>query len=90
VEGGSPMSPFIARRVLSLFKQINAPSKLIDSLTEREGEILQLLAEGIADKEIAQKLTVSFQTIRTHLRNIYRKLNVHNRTEAVLRYLKKS
>jgi DNA-binding NarL/FixJ family response regulator len=59
----------------------------IEALTERETEILSYLAKGHHDKEIADTLFVSIETIRTHIRNIYKKLHVHSRTEAALKYL---
>jgi DNA-binding NarL/FixJ family response regulator len=88
-EGGSPMSDQIARKVVQTFKQIGKSSKETENLSERETEILSFLAKGYQDKEIAEKFFLSVKTIRTHLRNIYKKLHVHSRTEAVLKYLRK-
>lgn len=92
-EGGAPMSRQIARRVVQFFQKVkelpnDAPKAAeVDSLTERETEVLAALAKGYAYKEIADHLNISFETVRTHLRTIYEKLHVHSRTEAVLKYL---
>src|ERR1017187_3440248 len=91
--GGAPMSPQIARRVVQFFQKANElpkdtqKSSAVVSLTEREKEVLAVLAKGYAYKEIADQLKISFETVRTHLRTIYEKLHVHSRTEAVLKYL---
>jgi DNA-binding NarL/FixJ family response regulator len=84
--GGSPMSPQIARHVVSFFHRPASGSEL-SVLTERERSVLDLLAKGFLYKEIAGRLGLSIDTVRTHLRKIYDKLHVHSRTEAVLRYL---
>ncbi len=88
-EGGSPMSDQIARKVVEAFRKLGKSSKETENLSEREIEILSFLAKGYQDKEIAEKFFLSVQTVRTHLRNIYKKLHVRSRTEAVLKYLKK-
>ena len=83
--GGSPMTPGIARRVLELFKtnlQPANPEQDYD-LTPQEKKVLKLLVEGKSYKLIAQELFVSVDTIKTHIRNIYAKLQVHSGTEAV-------
>lgn len=85
--GGSPMSSPIARKVVQAFQQLGKSRQEIEALTERETEILSHLAKGHHDKEIADTLFVSVETIRTHIRNIYKKLHVHSRTEAALKYL---
>jgi len=81
--GGSPMSPQIARLVVTSFNQKQKASEEFESLTEREKEILQLLAKGFQYKEIAAKLFLSVETIRTYVRHIYEKLQVHTRTDAL-------
>ncbi len=86
--GGSPMSPQIARKVVGFFHK-QPVSDGIKDLTEREGAVLQLLAEGAMYKEIAEKLSISMDTVRSHIRKVYEKLHVHSRTEAVLKYLGK-
>ncbi len=84
--GGSPMSPQIARHVVSFFHRPTSGDGL-SVLTDRERGVLDLLAKGFLYKEIAGRLGISIDTVRTHLRKIYDKLHVHSRTEAVLRYL---
>jgi len=81
--GGSPMSATIARKVVMRFKTENRPSKEMELLSEREKEILNLLSTGLRYKEIAEKIFVSTETVRTHIRNIYQKLQVNSRTEAL-------
>lgn len=82
--GGSPMSSAIARKVVSRFQQgVSQPAKKEFNLTPRENEILDLIAEGFRNKEIADKLFVSVNTIRTHIYNIYEKLHVQSRVEAL-------
>jgi DNA-binding NarL/FixJ family response regulator len=88
-EGGSPMSDQIARKVVQAFQQMGKSSTETENLSERENEILAYLAKGYQDKEIADKFFLSVKTVRTHLRNIYKKLHVRSRTEAVLKYLQK-
>ncbi len=88
-EGGSPMSDQIARKVVKAFQEMGKSSKETENLSEREMEILSYLAKGYQDKEIADHFFLSIKTIRTHLRNIYQKLHVRSRTEAVLMYLRK-
>ncbi|MBI5730428.1 MAG: response regulator transcription factor [Ignavibacteriales bacterium] len=88
-EGGSPMSMQIARMVVKSFNEKPVHSKLEQKLTEREMEILSYLSKGMRYKEIADTLFISVETVRTHLRKIYEKLQVRNSTEAVLQYLQK-
>ena len=80
--GGSPMTPQIARRVLESFKR-PAVNEDIHLLTNRETEMLGLLAKGFRYKEIAEKLFISTATVRTHIYNIYQKLHVQSRTDAI-------
>lgn len=88
-QGGSPMSPQIARRVVNFFHN-RPPADELDVLSEREREVLQLLAEGSMYKEIAGHLNISIDTVRSHVRKIYEKLHVHSRTGAVLKYFGKN
>lgn len=88
-EGGSPMSVQIARKVVDAFRKIGKSSKETENLSEREMEILSSVAKGFQDREIAEKYFLSVKTVRTHLRNIYKKLHVRSRTEAALVYLRK-
>ena len=83
------MSDQIARKVVQAFQQMGKSSKETENLTEREMEILSFLAKGYQDQEIADHFFISVKTVRTHLRNIYQKLHVRSRTEAVLKYLRK-
>lgn len=92
-DGGAPMSAEIARRVVQHFHRAAAPapapSPTIASLTKREAEILAALAQGFASKEIADRLGISYETVCGHLGNIYGKLHVHSRTEAVIKYFQR-
>jgi DNA-binding NarL/FixJ family response regulator len=84
--GGAPMSAEIARRVVEAFHQ---PAKSLEhevKLSKRETEILEWLTKGLANKEIADRLAISVETVRVHLRRIYEKLHVHTRTEAAMKY----
>jgi len=85
--GGSPMSNQIARKVVEAFRHMGRSSQETENLSEREMEILSYLAKGYHDKEIADTLFISVETVRTHLRNIYKKIHVRSRTEAALKYL---
>ena len=82
-QGGSPMSSEIARRVVASFQKTTAPSPELASLTPREKEILDLLAKGYLYKEIAAELFISIETVKRHIHNIYEKLHVQTRTEAL-------
>jgi DNA-binding NarL/FixJ family response regulator len=92
-DGGAPMSRQIARRVVQYFQEIkqmptiSQPAPEVETLTEREREVLAALAKGHAYKEIADLLNISFETVRTYVRTIYDKLHVHSRTQATLKYL---
>jgi DNA-binding NarL/FixJ family response regulator len=80
--GGSPMSGVIARKVVSFF-QLKPIHPELNKLSSREQEILGLLSKGLRYKEVASELFLSVETIRTHIRNIYSKLQVNSRTEAL-------
>jgi DNA-binding NarL/FixJ family response regulator len=81
--GGSPMSSVIARKVINAFQPALAQNTDMGKLTRREREMLDLLAKGYRYKEIADQLFISFETVRTHIHNIYEKLQVQSRTEAL-------
>jgi len=82
--GGAPMSSIIARKVVQSFES-SAPANEEANLTPREREILHGVVRGLINKEIAHELSISVETIRVHLKNIYEKLHVHSRTEAALK-----
>ena len=86
-QGGAPMSSQIARRVVQSFRENPGNSTKTDKLSAREEEILQQLSKGYSSKEIADRLSVSVNTVRTHLQHIYEKLHVRSRTEAVVKFL---
>ena len=85
--GGSPMSGSVARKVVQSFHRMGEAQNETDNLSPREGEILQLLADGYLYKEIADRLSISIETVRTYIRRIYDKLHVRTRTEAVVKHL---
>jgi DNA-binding NarL/FixJ family response regulator len=87
MRGGAPMTGEIARMVIASFRR-PAPAPDAARLTPREEEILALLTQGYSNKEIADRLSVSFDTVRTHLRHVYEKLHVRSRTEAATKYLR--
>lgn len=87
-QGGSPMSSNIARKLLTLFVHEKTKTKK-EALSDRENEVLQLLADGLLYKEIAERLFIGHGTVRQHIHNIYEKLHVHNRTEAVNKYFER-
>lgn len=86
--GGAPMTSEIARLVVQSFQSAPASGIEKQGLSPRELEILAMLSEGITNKEIAVRLGISAETVRTHLGHIYEKLHVQGRTEAVTKYLK--
>ncbi len=87
-EGGAPMSPEIARRVVNLFQRFRPPQKEDYDLTPHELRLLQLLAEGYNYKTSANELGVSINTIGFHMKQIYGKLQVHSKSEAVAKALR--
>ncbi len=88
VEGGSPMSPAIAARVVKLFREFRPPKQADYHLTPQEGELLKLLIEGHHKKTAAREMGISFHTVSFHLKNIYEKLQVHSKSEAVAKALR--
>ena len=90
-EGGAPMTPSIASKVLAMFKfggMISKGEKY--DLTDREMEVLKLLVDGMSYKLIAEKCFVSIDTVSSHVKNIYKKLHVHSKSEAVAKAIKKN
>jgi DNA-binding NarL/FixJ family response regulator len=90
VSGGSPMSPYIANRVLKLFQQFAPPAQNNErpKLTSREKEILTFMTEGYNLHTIADKIFLSYETIRTHVKRIYKKLHVASASEAVAKAIR--
>ena len=88
VDGGSPMSPTIAARVVRLFRQFRPLESAEYYLTPQETELLKLLVEGHHKKTAAREMEISIHTVSFHLKNIYRKLQVHSKTEAVAKALR--
>jgi len=86
--GGSPMSNSIARKVVASFQEANQTGEKDNLLSPREEAVLDCLAQGLAYKQIGDRLGISINTIRTHLRHIYEKLHVQSRTQAVAKYLR--
>ncbi|HEY3863943.1 MAG TPA: response regulator transcription factor [Verrucomicrobiae bacterium] len=85
--GGSPMTPQIARLVVRHFQQPAEAASEVGKLTAREKDVLDQLSKGFRYKEIVGNLGISEGTLHSHIRNIYEKLHVHSRTEAVVKYL---
>ena len=88
--GGSPMTPQLARRVVQYFSRPaeDSSSSPVARLTPGEREFLDQLANGYAYKEIADRMKISIDTVRSYVRAVYEKLHVHSRTEAVVKYLR--
>ena len=85
-EGGAPMTGEIARQVIAYFQSQTRVEDEVETLTAREQEVLELLAKGYSNKEIAARLSVSVAAIRWHLTHIYQKLHVQSRTQAVSKF----
>lgn len=90
VAGGAPMSPDVALRVVKLFRTFAPPEKSEYRLTEQETKILRLLTEGHHYKTAAAELGISTPTVAFHLKNVYEKLQVHSKTEAVAKALREN
>jgi len=88
LDGGAPMSPEVARRVIRLFREISPPAKADYQLTPQETELLKLMVEGHNYKSAAAKLGITINTVSFHVRNIYAKLQVHSKSEAVAKALR--
>lgn len=87
-DGNSPINSSIARKIVQSFQRAAQPGEETATLSPRELEVLDLLAKGYLYKEIADKIGISFSTVRTHVRHIYEKLHVRSRTEAVAKHLR--
>src|SRR6202012_5835043 len=86
--GGSPMTTHIARKVVQSFQRAAPAASPTEVLSPREQEVLDCLAQGFLYKEIAEKLSLSYETVHTYIRRIYEKLQVRTRTEAVAKFLR--
>jgi DNA-binding NarL/FixJ family response regulator len=87
-EGGSPMTPEIARKVVSLFRQTAESEEMVEKLTPHEIRLLKFFAEGYSYQDAAEQFKVSIHTIRNYIRSIYEKLQVHSKSEAVSKALR--
>lgn len=85
--GGAPMTPEMARRVVLHFQQMPATGGVLPALSPRETDVLSQLSKGFTYKEIAFNLQISIGTLRDYISNVYKKLHVHSRTDAVVRFL---
>ena len=85
-EGGVPMTPEIARKVIGQFRGQSTAAAEVESLTDREREVLEHVMHGLGNKIIADRLGVTVAAVKWHLQHIYDKLHVHSRTEAALKY----
>jgi len=85
--GGAPMTSEIARKVVHAFQKPPAQPGTKIELSQREQEILQLLSQGFANKEIADRLNISYQTVKVHVKHIYEKLHVRSRSEALMKFV---
>ena len=85
-EGGVPMTPEIARKVIGQFRQQAAVAAQAEDLSDREREVLELVMHGLGNKAIADRLGVTVAAVKWHLQHIYDKLHVHSRTEAALKF----
>ncbi len=88
-KGESLIQPAIAGKVLDRFAELSRQAQGVEALSEREVEVLKLMAKGAANKEIAAELTITESTVKTHIQSIFQKLAVSDRTEAVTEAIKK-
>ena len=88
LEGGAPMSPEVARRVVALFRELAPPAGAPQALTPHEVRLVKLLAEGYSYKSAGVELGVSINTVRSYIRGIYEKLQVHTKSQAVAKVLR--
>ncbi|WP_035613178.1 response regulator transcription factor [Haloferula sp. BvORR071] len=87
LDGGAPMTSIIARKVVASFREAEKAANADLMLSRRETEVLNSLSKGFSNKEIANELNITIETVRWHLKQIYEKLHVHGRTEAALKYM---
>ena len=88
VSGGAPMSPEVARRVINLFREFRPTDRSPSHLTPQETELLKLIVDGHSYKTAAARLGISTSTVSFHLQNVYNKLQVHSKSEAVAKALR--
>ncbi|MEX0647597.1 MAG: response regulator transcription factor [Balneolaceae bacterium] len=88
VTGGAPMSPQIARKVIQYFKKSEPQQKPESNLTSREQDIVNGLVDGLSYKLIADRYDISIDTVRAHIRNIYKKLHVNSKAEVIAKSLR--
>jgi DNA-binding NarL/FixJ family response regulator len=88
VSGGAPMSPEIARKVITLFREVRPPERVDYDLTPHETRLLKLLVDGHTKKTAALEIGVSVNTVSFHLKRVYEKLQVHSKSEAVAKALR--
>lgn len=86
LRGGAPMSSYIARKLVQSFQKPLPTGAKDETLSKRETEVLALVAKGYANKEVADALGLSFETVRSYLKTIYSKLHVRSRTEAAMKF----
>lgn len=89
-EGGVPMTPEIARKVIGQFRGQAAEQQQMESLSDREREVLEHVMHGLGNKAIADRMGVTVAAVKWHLQHIYEKLHVHSRTEAALKFQQKT
>jgi DNA-binding NarL/FixJ family response regulator len=86
LQGGVPMTSEIARKVIAHFQQKETTAADVEKLSAREREVLDLVVQGLSNKEIVDRLNITIDGVRWHLRNIYQKLHVHSRTEVLVKF----
>ena len=89
-EGGVPMTPEIARKVIGQFRGQATAQEQMESLSDREREVLEHVMHGLGNKAIAERMGVTVAAVKWHLQHIYEKLHVHSRTEAALKFQQKT
>ncbi len=86
--GGAPLSPRAARALVASYTTPAAPTGLLSALTDRESEVLNFLSRGLRYEQIAEQMQLSINTVHTHTKNVYKKLNVRSKTEAAMLWLR--
>jgi DNA-binding NarL/FixJ family response regulator len=86
--GGAPLAPRAARALVASYTTPAAPTGLLSALTDRESEVLNFLSRGLRYEQIAEQMQLSINTVHTHTKNVYKKLNVRSKTEAAMLWLR--